>query len=47
MLSDFIIISIVSFGISYLIHSTDGPFDIFEKLKLAIGLYIVDDGDLS
>src|SRR4030042_2545036 len=47
MLNDFVIISIVSLGISYLMHDTDGPFDIFVKLKLLAGLYVViDAGEL-
>lgn len=36
----FLVIGVASFGISYLLVHTDGPFDIFLKLKILVHLYL-------
>ena len=43
--TDIVLTGLSVFVVSFMIHSLDGPFDVFKKLREHYGVYYDDNGD--
>jgi hypothetical protein len=45
-ITDIILLGLTVFTLSFLIHSLDGPWDVFKKFRESYGVLYNDDGEL-